>query len=124
MKTTLFTTYLCGFAIYAPWRDECRRQRDNGRNSNNGQYHRVQAEDDDEDAVNLAEETESQESQDESNNSSRGRLLRSLSSPSFVPANIPESGKSSGTEESDVDGIRGASAASGRRVRFQRLAEV
>jgi len=124
VKTTLFTTYLCGFAIYAPWRDECRRQRDNGRNSNNGQYHRVQAEDDDEDVVNLAEETESQESQDESNNSSRGRLLRSLSSPSFVPANIPESGKSSGTEESDVDGIRGASAASGRRVRFQRLAEV
>ena len=76
-----------------------------------------------------AEETESQESQDENNSSSsnRGRLLRSLSSPSFIPANIPESGKSSGTEESDVDGIRGASAAStasGRRVRFQRLAEV
>ena len=28
VKTTLFTSYLCGFAIYAPWRDECRRQRE------------------------------------------------------------------------------------------------
>ena len=94
-------------------------------NRNSGQYRRVEAEDrgDDEEAVTLADETESQESQDESS-SSRGRLLRSLSSPSFVPANIPESGKSSGTEESDIDGIRGASSASSRRVRFQRLAEV
>ena len=95
-----------------------------GNSRSGGQYHRVQAEDGDdqadEPAVTLADETESQESQDESSSS---RLLRSLSSPSFVPANIPESGKSSGTEESDVDGIRGA-AASSRRVRFQRLAEV
>jgi len=131
VKTTLFTSYLCGFAIYAPWRDECRRQREHhqlarfaGNSRGGGQYQRVQAEDGDdqadEPAVTLADETESQESQDESSSS---RLLRSLSSPSFVPANIPESGKSSGTEESDVDGIRGA-AASSRRVRFQRLAEV
>jgi hypothetical protein len=95
-----------------------------GNSRGGGQYHRVQAEDGDdqadEPAVTLADETESQESQDESSST---RLLRSLSSPSFVPANIPESGKSSGTEESDVDGIRGA-AASSRRVRFQRLAEV
>ena len=54
--------------------------------------------------------------------SSNGSLLRSLSSPLFVPANIPESGKSSGTEESDVDSS--SARRSVRRVRFKQLAEV
>ena len=52
----------------------------------------------------------------------RGRggsgLQRALSSPTYVPANIPESGKSSGTEESEPDTPRRP-----RRVRFQNLAQ-
>ena len=45
-------------------------------------------------------------------------LQRALSSPTYVPANIPESGKSSGTEESEPDTPRRP-----RRVRFQNLAQ-
>lgn len=49
--------------------------------------------------------------------------LRSLGSPMFVPANIPpESGKSSGAEDSDVDAIHlGNDIQPNRRVRFKDL---
>ena len=118
VKTSLFSTYLLGFFIYPPWREECRRQL--GRLAANGNYQRVQVNDLDEDTDEIPEDIESHDDQ-VSDDSSQGRLVRSLSSPAFVPANIPESGKSSGTEESDIDG--GPNAAN-RRVRFKRMAEV
>ena len=135
-KTCLFSTYLLGFFIYAPWREECRRESHRlvaRVNVSNGDYHRVNVQDHDEEVM---EDTESQDEQTSDNVAAAGpsssihqnsSLVRSLSSPSFVPANIPESGKSSGTEESDTaDSNPNSRRASGssRRVRFKRLAEV
>lgn len=131
-KTCLFSTYLLGFLIYAPWREECRRESHRlvaRVNVSNGDYHRVNVQDHDEEVM---EDTESQDEQASENGAgasssshrgSNSSLLRSLSSPLFVPANIPESGKSSGTEESDAES-RSASSSTSRRVRFKRLAEV
>ncbi len=151
-KTSLFSTYLLGFLVYAPWREECRRQSNQvvvRGNGTNGRYHRVNVQEQEDEIVPVVDSdagSESQVEDDSASNSSEQRLQpgtssgasssgrrpdrvrRTLSSPSFVPANIPESGKSSGTEESDLDGS-GAGAASGssrnsRRVRFKQLAEV
>ena len=128
IKTSLFTTYLLGFLVYSPWRQEC-RQHTRNRESTNGHYHRVETEDE---PFNQVISDGAEESQDDApavpstSNSGSGSILRSLSSPLFVPANIPESGKSSGTEESDGDGIGVSSSSrrSVRRVRFKQLAEV
>lgn len=120
LKTSLFTTYLIGFLVYQPWRDEC-RQHSRGRTTRdtiNGQYQRVQIE---------SEEENFSESDSQPSTSNNGSLFRSLSSPLMVPANIPEShsGKSSGTEETESD-VDGASSSSRRkqRVRFRQMAEV
>jgi solute carrier family 35 protein F5 len=54
-------------------------------------------------------------------------MRRSLSSPTWVPANIPESGKSSGTEsepEVAASASRNGGEESRRRVRFKNLAQV
>ena len=117
LKTSLFTTYLIGFLVYQPWRDEC-RQHSRGRTTRdtiNGQYQRVQIE---------SEEENFSESDSQPSTSNNGSLFRSLSSPLMVPANIPESGKSSGTEETESD-VDGASSSSRRkqRVRFRQMAE-
>jgi hypothetical protein len=142
-KTTLFMSYLMGFVVYAPWRDECRRQSNRAAvlssASTNGQYHRVQVQDHEDEILPINDEggSESQDDGPQPGSSSepveaastaaaaaRG-MFRTLSSPSFIPANIPESGKSSGTEESDVDGASAASSRRvGRRVRFKQVAEV
>ena len=119
LKTSLFTSYLIGFLVYQPWRDEC-RQHSRGRTTRdtiNGQYQRVQIE---------SEEENFSESDSQPSTSNNGSLFRSLSSPLMVPANIPEShsGKSSGTEETESD-VDGASSSSRRkqRVRFRQMAE-
>ena len=141
-KTCLFTTYLMGFLVYAPWREECRRESHRLVTRvnlvSNGDYHRVNVQDTAEEDINELD-TESQDelaSGSESGGGQQGQLglstsrgsnlIRSLSSPSFIPANIPESGKSSGTEESDADSHPNSRRASSsqRRVRFKRLAEV
>lgn len=113
-----------GFAVYAPWREECRREAErifsnNNRSDSNGQYQRVHLQENEDEGGEVTDDLDEAESMSDSGN----RLLRSLSSPSFVPANIPDSGKSSGTEESDVDGNTSRRSTS-RRVRFKRLAEV
>lgn len=119
-KTCLFTSYLVGFVVYAPWRQEAAARTPNV----NGHYHRVQESEDE-----IAALPDGNDSQDEAtpSTSRAAGFFRSLSSPSFVPVNIPESGKSSGTEESDVDGAAvsfSSSKRSSRRVRFKQVAEV
>ena len=121
-KTCLFSTYLFGFLIYAPWREECHResQRLVARvNVSNGDYHRVNVQDEPDE-----EPEQEAESQDEQGGPSVSALVRSLSSPSFVPANIPESGKSSGTESENDSIPNSRRASNSRRVRFKRVAEV
>ena len=124
VKTSLFTTYLLGFVVFSPWRQECRQH---ARNRETNGYHRVETED-----PIISDGAEESQLEDDApavpstSNGGSGSILRSLSSPLFVPANIPESGKSSGTEESDGDGISVSSSSrrSVRRVRFKQLAEM
>lgn len=86
----------------------------------NNAYQRVDVRPPEDEADAMSEESESRDGPSSSDEGfRRSRLFRSLSSPSFVPANIPDSGKSSGTEESDAESIH-----SNRRVRFKKLAEV
>lgn len=129
-KTTLFSIYLVGFAVYKPWRGQCVGGTRFPVNANrNGQYQRlhVQEVDDDDTRAALDDSGGSGLEEDEVTPAVERTPLRrngrTLSSPMLVPANIPpDSGKSSGNEESDVD-TNGA-VQSNRRVRFKQLAEV
>ncbi len=121
-KTTLFSSYLLGFAAYAPWREECSREINRyftRKRSTHGDYRQV-AENDHDNEDSAEDETLAHCPEDDADRI----LARSLSSPSFVPANIPESGKSSGTEESDAPEGSLRAPSRNRRVRFKTLAEV
>ena len=75
--------------------------------------------------VDHEDEDEEEEDDDESeSNSVLRNNWRNLSSPTWIPANIPsESGKSSGTEESEAESAA-AAAVVARRVRFKTQAQV
>ncbi|XP_018013997.1 solute carrier family 35 member F5 [Hyalella azteca] len=97
-KTSLFSIYLLGFLFWPPWRKQCCQQQPNL------QYSRLR---------NSSSEEGVQEGQ-EDNVSDDGDNPR-LSSPQFEPVKIPGSDKNSDAEEE---------TASGRSVRFSRVAEV
>ena len=74
----MFTMYLMGFVVYGPWREECRRESDRlvTNISINGEYHRVNVEDN-ADILNADDEAESQEEQPVAETeTSRDRLFR------------------------------------------------
>ncbi len=137
-KTCLFMTYLAGFLIYPPWRGQClvflsgggedgevrRRLRHRYQRINNSEEEAEAAEVNDEDEEAAVEAAEENGLGGGGDGDARGAsaLPRSLSSPTWIPANIPsESGKSSGTEsENDTN----STASNNRRVRFKREAQV
>ncbi len=135
-KTALFMTYLLGFALYRPWRQECAgflRGGEEGavRRMLRQRYQRINESEEDaaEEAAEAAEEAEEAEeavevevAEDPASGDGvrHAGLSRSLSSPVWIPANIPESGKSSGTE-SEGEGAAGRRM---RRVRFMNVAQV
>ena len=124
-KNSLFSAYLLGFIVYRPWRQLC-AQSSHPFAPGNGtrrRYRRILQDDFSENerealSTSSGADTEDDDGQSMSYGTS-GNHERSLSSPTLVPANIPpESGKSSGGEESDIE------PAPQRRVRFKQLAEV
>ncbi len=141
-KTSLFTTYLLGFLVLKPWRDQClgmlRGEDGVARRRLRQRYQRVneseeEAADAEMDAGGQDDDVEEGEEVLEVDGAVGGGggagdfvprvgLTRSLSSPTWVPANIPESGKSSGTESEGELG--GGASSRARRVRFKNVAQV
>jgi len=123
-KNSLFITYLLGFVVYRPWRDLCSRDANQFRSRlrrRQGRYRRIlqdeTVENDERDALSTSSGADTEDDYGTSGSSngdtavvgtnrhSGAGTVRSLSSPTFVPANIPaESSKSSGAEdESDIE---------------------
>jgi len=133
-KTSLFMAYFLGFAFLPHWRQQCAEL---GRGAPDetrllgGPGHRrryqLVAADEEEDEVETEEGDEEELASTTSTSSQSVEVPRTLSSPTWVPANIPESGKSSGAEESEGEGRRShasSTSTAGRRVRFKNVAQV
>lgn len=98
-KSALFGVYLFGFVVHKPWRDQCTAfsigETSSLRRGNTMHlYSHVYEDEQDAD-----EQEEEEEMMDKIQ---QHAPLHTLSSPMWVPANIPESGRSSGAE-SDGD---------------------